>query len=239
MTTFKARTTAPEPDNRNYFSRENPYVRDGWTMPNCTPYGMGRFHEAHGIWLPCRHNAEDWAKEAEAAGYVISDTPQLGSVAVWRCGAIGNGKDGAGHVSFVEEIKANADFRGSNSGWFENHYPDITQNPKYKKLFFYMQTFKASKNYSWVGSNGRTYEIVGFILPPKQDFEPRSILCVTGSLHLRTEAGKSNPSICIMRKNDKFLYDGKYKVVDETKWLHGNYKGLEGWASSKYMRKGF
>lgn len=236
---FKARLTAPEADNKNYFSKENPYVRDGWPMPNCTPYGMGRFHEAHGIWLPCRHNAEDWIKEAEAGDYVISQTPQLGSVAVWKCGVIGNGKDGAGHVAFVEDIKTNADFVGSNSGYFESKYPDITKDPKYKSYFFYTKTFKAAKNYSWVGSNGRTYELIGFILPQKRDFEPRSILCVTGSLHLRAEAGKDKASLCIMRRNEKFLYDGKYEVVDGTKWLHGNYNGLTGWASSKYMKKGF
>lgn len=236
---FQKRTTAPEADNKNYFSKENPYVRDGWPMPNCTPYGMGRFHEVHGIWLPCRDNAEDWVNEAEKAGFTISQTPELGAIAVWKVGKIGNGKDGAGHVSFVEEIRANADFEGSNSGWFETKFADITQDPKYKKLFFYMQTFKASKGYAWTGSSGKRYELVGFILPKKKDFEPRSILCVTGSLHFRTGAGKKNASICIMRKNDKFFYDGKYEVIDGTKWLHGNYKGLQGWASSKYMRRMF
>lgn len=238
MNEFKPRLTAPEADNKNYFSKENPYVRDGYPMPNCTPYGMGRFHEAHGIWLPCRHNAEDWVKEAEAKGFEISNTPVLGSIAVWKVGKIGDGNDGAGHVCSVEILKTNLDFTGSNSGWFETKYADITQDPKYKKLFFYLQTFKASNGYAWTGSTGKKYELVGFILPKKKDIEPRGIYKTTGSLHLRSDAGKGNKSLLVMPKGSEFVSNGSFKLVDGVKWLNGQYKGINGWASEKYLKKG-
>lgn len=232
---FEPRLKAPEADNKNYFSKQNPYVRDGWGMPNCTPYAMGRFHEVYGIWLPCRHNAEDWVKEAK--GFEISEKPVLGSVAVWKVGEIGNGKDGAGHVCFVEELKTNLDFTGSNSGYFDSQYADITQDPKYKKLFFYLQTFKASNNYAWTGSTGKKYELVGFILPKKKPIESKNIYKTTGSLHLRSDAGKGNKSLLVMPKGSEFVSNGAFKTVDGVKWQNGCYKGINGWASTKYLIK--
>ena len=215
---FKARITAPEKTNPSYYSSQNTFFRDGYGMPNCTAYAFGRWLELGLGKFPCLGNAEDWFEAGKKAKLCVSSVPRLGAIACWKAGSVRNGKDGAGHVAVVEEILDNGDIVVSNSAW--------------RSTEWYLKTLSAKKDYYF----GKNYDFLGFIYPTKFFAEPKSIKTVKGSLHLRMGAGTSHQSLSVMRRNEQFFYDGVYQIVDGRKWLHGVYKGLGGWASSKYLK---
>ncbi len=226
---FKARLIAPLKTNPFYYSNMNVFYKYVGPQPNCTRHAFGRFAEICGELLPvikgdARGNAEDWYDVIKATGkYCCSDKPRLGAVACWKVGKIRNGNDGAGHVAVVEEIMPNGDILTSNGAW---------EGPE-----FYLETYHANKGYNWTSKkSGKKYVFQGFIYPTTNFKEANSNLTVTGSLHLRDGAGKKHKSICIMKKNSAFVYDGLCVVVDGTKWMHGTYEGRMGWASSKYLK---
>lgn len=80
----------------------NPY--DAWyvdgaglSRSNCTFWAWHRWLEVHGVALPQWGNAGEWAGNASAAGFVLSDRPQPGSIVVtWE--------SPLGHVAFVEAV---------------------------------------------------------------------------------------------------------------------------------------
>ncbi|KNZ40823.1 CHAP domain-containing protein [Acetobacterium bakii] len=95
---FSARTTAPSPDNPNFFA-QNPYSQGGYGLPNCTAYAFGRAYEILGT-TPnlCMGNANSWWAYNQNSGYYPSgSTPKLGAVICW-----GGGSNG--HVAIVEAI---------------------------------------------------------------------------------------------------------------------------------------
>ncbi len=221
---FKRRTEPPTEPNSNYFSYPNVYYKSNLGMPNCPAYSLGRYHEVTGVWLPVHHNAEDWISVLAPKKYTISDKPLLGAVAVWRNGKAGVGlkawEDGCGHTANVEALKPNGDMVCSNSG-----RPEKSVKPtdaRYKALFWYEQTFKASKNYAWTGSTGKRYDLIGFILPPTFQSEPRVTMTFKKGTELRIDAGTEFKHLTLSKSGDNFKYDGIYKIgSDGKKWLHG------------------
>lgn len=224
---FKRRTEPPTEQNSNYFSYRNVYYKSNLGMPNCPCYGLGRFHEVGGEWLPVWHNAEDWASVLAPKGYIIHKTPLLGAVAIWRNGKAGVGlkawTDGCGHVAIVEAIKANGDIICSNSGYYRSPAGVLPQNDKkYQALFWYEQTFKASKGYAWTGSTGKSYELIGFIYPKKFQSEPRTTMSFKKAFKIYIDAGTEFKHLTLSKSGDNFKYDGVYKIGnDGKKWLHG------------------
>lgn len=220
---FPRRTEPPKEPNTNYFSYRNIYYRDNYGMPNCSCYALGRYHELFSIWLPVRHNAEDWSTDLATKNYRLSKTPLLGSVVIWKVGKIGNGKDGAGHVAIVEAIKANGDIVCSNSGWYRCEAGVLPENDKrYQQMFWYEQTFKASKGYAWTGSKGKKYELIGFVNPGQFMAEPKQTMKFKKTSGIYINAGTNFKDLIKTDLNDTFKYDGLYKIgTDGKKWLHG------------------
>jgi surface antigen len=74
------------------------YVDDtGLSRSNCTFWAWQRWLDVHGVALPRWGNAGEWAGSASAAGFVLSDRPQPGSIVVtWE--------SPLGHVAFVEAV---------------------------------------------------------------------------------------------------------------------------------------
>ena len=80
----------------------NPY--DAWyvdgagvSRSNCTYWAWQRWLEVYGVELPRWGNAGEWAGNAAAAGFVVSNVPVMGSIVVtWE--------SPLGHVAFVEAI---------------------------------------------------------------------------------------------------------------------------------------
>lgn len=212
---FIPREKAPNKANSNYYSNDNIYYKCNYSMPNCTCYAHGRYHEIFGVWSPCRGNANKWIDEAKKAKWETSKYPELGSVVVWDC------KGGCGHVAIVEEIKNNGDIVCSNSAWGGSE--------------FYMQTFKFNKNYAWTGSKHK-YTLLGFIRPQKVFTETEKKLTVTGSLYLRKFYSKNSDIVTTMHRGDKFDYSGRFVFRDNVKWLYGKFDTCKGWASAKYMK---
>lgn len=146
----------PKKDDRYFIQKSagglNPCIAKPAGSPlrfaNCVFYAAGRFAEITGIWLPST-NAENFANEAKKLGLTVSDKPQLGSIAVWAKGKVGDGSDGAGHVAIVEIINDSGSIVTSESGW----------NAKKE---FWTQTRKPDGNWGQSGA----YKFIGFILPP-------------------------------------------------------------------------
>lgn len=60
---------------------------------------------------------------------------------------------------------------------------------------------------------------------------------VTTALYLRAGAGKNKTILATMQKGEKVQCYGYYTDVSGTKWLYVVYKGITGFASSKYLKK--
>ena len=217
---YVRRTKPPEKDNPFYYSNKNKYYRDGYGMPNCTPYAHGRYAELCGVWFPCLGNAEDWYDVAKKdPKYKVSDKPELGAIACWKCGNVKNGKDGAGHVAIVEAINADYDITTSNSASTGTEW--------------YEQTFYAKKNYAWKSAKtGREYQFQGFILPIVS-FKER--YTVSKNHFLRKEPSNNAEIVTGMIKGSLFETVGIFKVVDGSKWVRGTCNGYDGWANFKYL----
>ena len=153
---FEPRLTIPDKSNKFYIAKANgglnPCIAKPTGSPlrfaNCVFYAAGRFAEICGIWLPST-NAENFVNEAKKRGLTVSDKPQLGAIAVWAKGKIGDGSDGAGHVAIVEIINETGSIVTSESGW----------NAKKE---FWTQTRKNDGNWG----QSAAYRFLGFILPP-------------------------------------------------------------------------
>lgn len=153
--TFTPRLTAPSTTDKHWINTSHGGLNDcihiggGSVLPNCVGYAFGRFFELIGEKPKLsKGNAEDWYGNT-SDGYKRSATPELGAVACWRKGQVGNESDGCGHVAIVEEIKPNGDIVCSNSAYGGSR--------------FYMQTFSKSAGY-----NSGALIFQGFILPPVQ-----------------------------------------------------------------------
>lgn len=106
---YKARTEAPERDNKYYMHTSAGGVNkclhlgDGEVLPNCVAYAWGRAYEILGT-APklSRGNAENWYSYSD--GYERGFIPKLGAVICWRKGQTFNEADGCGHVGIVESV---------------------------------------------------------------------------------------------------------------------------------------
>lgn len=114
---------------------------------NCTFFAAGALAKNSGVWITPT-NAENFcAVGAQMKKLIVSDVPLHGSIAVWRCGQIGNGSDGAGHVAQVIGIGSTHILVGQ-SGWSNSKAPFWTSTCVFKK-----NTFEpvAGAKYSFVG----------------------------------------------------------------------------------------
>lgn len=226
-------TTPPEQGDPDYFSSRNIYYRDGYGLPNCPCFALGRYHKAHGIWLPVKRSASEWINEVRGKGFVISMTPKVGAVAVWK-----GGKDG-GHNAFVEDVNSNADIITSNSGWYRSPSGVSPENDKrYKQMYWYEKVYYAKDNYNWISNVTKCkYEFLGFIMPPMQSEEPKSAYVVNcKSLNMRLTPGTTGKILGTIHRGDEFVADGQNELINGTTWIHGKCNKLVGWASTKYLK---
>ena len=155
---YTPRLEIPKKDNRYYIAKAEGGLNPGVARPsgsklrfaNCVFYALGRFAELWKIWLDST-NAENFCDMAKRRGLEISQTPALGSIAVWAKGKVGDGSDGAGHVAVVEVINQTGSIVTSESGW----------NAKKE---FWTTTRKNDGN--WGQSSA--YKFLGFVMPPVQ-----------------------------------------------------------------------
>ena len=133
---MKTRKTLPK--NNKYYIRKvsgglngavagNPTIAGANVLANCVGYANGRFNEsindpeltgkvlAFHYQLVC--NAENFIESAKNQGLKISKVPVQGGIMVWQKGATLGGRDGAGHVAFVEEVYEDGSILTSESGW--------------------------------------------------------------------------------------------------------------------------
>lgn len=166
MAVFKPRLTIPEKGNKYYITKAsggwNPCIKGKPTHPdadvlaNCVGFAVGRFNEiaetGKGMSLLKSTNAENMVDVAKSQGLTISQTPQLGAVACWAKGKVGESSDGAGHVAIVEKISSPTQIVTSESGYNAS------------KPFWTQTRNKGDGNW---GQNS-SYKFLGFILNPKK-----------------------------------------------------------------------
>lgn len=122
MAIFIPRLSAPEKTDKHWLHTSTGgvnkciHIKNGSVLPNCVGYAWGRWYELLGK-TPnlSKSNAEVWYRKED--GYERGQVPRLGAVICWSKGEVGNGKDGAGHVAIVEQIKADGTIVTSNSAW--------------------------------------------------------------------------------------------------------------------------
>lgn len=163
MTQFRARLVCPDTSNEYYI----PQSAGGWNpcipkptgskliFQNCVFYAVGRFNEIAGnknCDLLKSTNAENFASIAKNEGLSVGTEPQLGAVAVWAKGKVGDGSDGAGHVAIVEEIYDDGSILTSESGWSAS------------KPFW--TTCRKNSGGNW--GQSAAYRFIGFIYQPQK-----------------------------------------------------------------------
>jgi len=167
---FVKRLTAPDKDNKYYLKLDKGYnkcirgnnangINNGKydVLPNCTGWCYGRFLESQALTsceLPTS-NAENWLEHNKK--YQEGFTARVGSILVFSKGKVGVGKDGAGHVAFVEAIDSNGKLTLSESGWSA-------------KKRMWTSTLKQSSNGGYKYST--SYNYLGCIYPEK-NFEQK------------------------------------------------------------------
>ena len=183
---FTPRTSAPSKSDKNYYSNNNAYYKNGYGMPNCTAYVYGRVLELLG-YIPkglYYGNAENWYENT--TNLKKGKTPKLGAIACYRSGKTGNSSDGAGHVAIVE-ITDGKNFESSNSA--------------YKGTTFYM-----TKGYDT--KNNKTFQ--GFIYLPVEFEENKE---TTINIKVGDKVKVLNPINYDTGKNFTLYYD-EYDVIE-------------------------
>ena len=133
---MKIRKTRP--NNNKYYQTKSvgglngcivgrPTITGANVLANCVGFANGRLNESindpelKGVYKTFKYqlttNAENFIEQAKSQGLKISDTPIQGGIMVWKKGATLGGKDGAGHVAFVEEVYDDGSILTSESGW--------------------------------------------------------------------------------------------------------------------------
>jgi len=120
----------PKRDNKNYYSDINQLYRDGFGMPNCTCYSLGRWIEILG-YVPKLSVGSAWRwYEYTQDGYKRGQVPKLGAIACW----VHKDRSDYGHVAVVED--------------FNNDYINCS-NSAYQSTNFYMKKYYKSDNYNF------------------------------------------------------------------------------------------
>lgn len=202
---FIPRTAAPSATNKFYIKAgKGGYNRameintkTHSCLPNCVGMVHGRWLESQGQTNYSKYdklptgNAENYYPYKKD-GYKRGQTPKVGAIICWRKGKAGVANDGAGHVAFVEEVKANGDV--------------VTSNSAYGGTRYYLKTYKKSKNY-YMGSK---YVFQGFIYNPC-DFSEKQYYVVKEGDTLSSIAKKYKTTWKALYKLNKDLIDSEAK----------------------------
>ena len=146
MAVFIPRLKAPDKTDRHWLRpsaggvNKCVHIKNGSVLPNCVGYAWGRWYELLGK-APklSRSNAEVWWRKED--GYERGQVPRLGAVICWSKGVVGVGKDGAGHVAIVEQIKPDGTIVTSNSADGGSRWYKKTIKPPYNFGKFDFQGF--------------------------------------------------------------------------------------------------
>ncbi|WP_126595234.1 CHAP domain-containing protein [Dictyobacter aurantiacus] len=83
----------------------------------CTYWANMRYHQLTGHWIPWLGNAYQWAYQAPAYGWTISDTPNPMGQSIMVFSPYAQGAGAYGHVAVVERINADGSVLTSNWNW--------------------------------------------------------------------------------------------------------------------------
>ncbi|GCE17821.1 CHAP domain-containing protein [Dictyobacter kobayashii] len=83
----------------------------------CTYWANMRYHQATGHWIPWLGNAYQWAYQAPAYGWTISDTPNPQGKSIIVFGPYAQGAGAYGHVAVVERVNGDGSVLTSNWNW--------------------------------------------------------------------------------------------------------------------------
>lgn len=222
---FSPRLTAPEADNKYYYSNINIFYKYGYGMPNCTAYAYGRAYELLGTEPKlCPYDADEWYDYNKTNKYYSSGTsPKLGAIACWSYDG------GGGHVAVVEKIE-NGKITFSNSA--------------YSGTNFYLSTASTSDSNaggsSWWNFQGYIY--IG-------DFTSEGTTAattapayktgiyktsVTTTLNMRSGAGTSYSYVTSIPNAVTLTVTNVQAGSDGYTWGYTAYNGNNGWVALDY-----
>lgn len=156
---MKLYTKIPEAGNKYFISTKegglNPFTPrpngSSLRFQNCTFFAAGTLAENAGVWITPT-NAENFcAVGSQLHRLIVCDLPVHGALAVWRCGKIGDGSDGAGHVGEVVDI-GTAWITIAESGWHNSKSP------------FWTTTYSLKKG-TCIPVAAAKYDFVGYLWP--------------------------------------------------------------------------
>ena len=94
----------------------------GSVLPNCVGAVVGAYNSIIPGNTGCTYlgsrNAEEFMVFVKQQGLESGSAPKPGGVMVWSCGSPSTGKDGAGHVAFVNDVPSSTKVLTWESGWF-------------------------------------------------------------------------------------------------------------------------
>lgn len=152
------RTTRPEENNKYYLLQKFGGYAQGiagsnggkTVLPNCAGYAACRFNEYNQTggmkYFAWWRNAEYFYEDGKKQGLKVGSTPKAGAILCWE--GIGAA---AGHVAFVEEVKADGSIITSESAWGGT-------------AFYTMHRYREGGNW---GMNTKAYKFTGFIYSPE------------------------------------------------------------------------
>lgn len=184
MSSFRPRTTAPDPYDLLWISHAQQYggynrcivinSATGSVLPNCTGYVHGRWMEESGT-TECPLSVSNAANYYgyTADGMPRGSEPQLGAVICFSTGQGGQ----PGHVAIVEEI-IDAD-------------TIVTSDSNYGAEYFVMRTRYRSLGWNWYAGSDLVFQ--GFIYNP--NLKNYNILLLAAAAKKRKEDEENGKSI--------------------------------------------
>lgn len=243
---FTPRTTAPATTDKYWIHTSKGglnsciLIKGNSCIPNCVGYAWGRAYEILGTRPKLsKSNAEDWYGY-KADGYKRGSVPKVGAIACWSKGKVGVASDGAGHVAPVEEVKADGSIVVSESGYNAYRFRTRTIKAPYLIAGYKFQGFiylLDEKSPTIPPETPKTPSGVKVEAAKKKDIKLSGTYTTTATLHLRTGAGTTKKSICLMPKGVKVENYGYYTEVNGVKWLYVSYFGEVGFCSSNWLKK--
>ncbi len=106
----------------------------------CTYWANMRYHELTGHWVPWLGNAYQWAYNAPAYGWTVSDTPNPAGPSIIVLGINVQTSGSYGHVAVVERVNGDGTVYTSNwnwlGGWAQTTYVTFKIGPGVKFVWY-------------------------------------------------------------------------------------------------------
>lgn len=107
----------PAPSLKSHISVAENSKLEHFLYGQCTYWANMRYHQLTGHWISWSGSAYQWAYEAPAYGWTISDTPNPHGASIMVFSPYAEGSGPYGHVAVVERVNSDGSVYTSNWNW--------------------------------------------------------------------------------------------------------------------------